>query len=172
VKWDRVVIVDTWGPGKAHSLTPPLKGNLEFWLRPRFIQGADGSSHLADYSIEFSRGRAPDEWAGAIFTPMGTEDVRQINRLPAWDPSHQQKYQDVINSAKDELCDSRTQRLETIVPFVDDGGVGYNYLRLFWVKDARPGPTTHLIVIKTATHALAKGSVQGRQDGSGHGPPE
>ena len=172
--WDKVVICDVWGPGKSH-LTPPLGGNLEFRLVRRPIRGKDGESYPANYAVEFVDGHAPAEWAGAIFTPMGTEDVKGISGLPDWDPSKPpvKKYQDVINAAASDLARSSTRRLETIVPYVDNSGnVGYSAVRLFRVENARQAPTTHLFVIEAVTVAQSAGGVRALQDGVGHGPPE
>lgn len=174
VKWGRVVICDMWGLGADHCLIPPLGGNLEFWLRPRFIQGADGSAYLANYAVDFSPGCAPDGWAGAIFTPMGTKDVEGICDLPPWNKSQHDAYKKVLcDDTTNNLGKSNTRRLESIIPYVDDAGnLGYNTVRLFYVPNARQAPTKHLFVIKTATHELAKGGVRGLQDGTGHGPPD
>lgn len=175
VKWGRVVICDTFGPGKSH-LSPPFGGNLEFWLRPQFIQGADGTAYLANYAIDFTPGYAPDEWAGAIFTPMGSADVTGISGLPNWDKSNPtvcQAYQTAIDDqTKNNLGKSNTSRLESIVPYVSDAGkLGYNYLRLFYVENARQAPTKHLFVIKSVPAWISPGGVRALQDGSGHGPP-
>jgi hypothetical protein len=70
------------------------------------------------------------------------------------------------------LGDSRTLRLEAVIPYAGPGGgVGYNKVRLFYVSKAVQGPIADLVVVKIATHAAIAGTVQGRQEGDGHGPP-
>jgi hypothetical protein len=62
--------------------------------------------------------------------------------------------------------------LEGVIPHLGpQGGVGYNKVRLFYVSNAVQGPIPDLVVIKIATHVAIPGTVQARQDGSGHGPP-
>jgi len=137
---------------------------------PRSIQGA-----IANYAVDFKSGQAPDEWAGAIFTPMGTVDVTGISGLPDWDrskPAVCKKYQDVINAAASDLARSSTRRLETIVPHVSSAGIlGYSAVRLFCVENARNAPTKHLFVIEAVTVKQSAGGVRALQDGVGHGPP-
>src|SRR5262249_42930260 len=115
VKWDKVVIGDIWGPGKSH-LTPPGGGDLQFRLLPRYLRDANGKSYVANYAIDFSKGQAPDEWAGAIFTPMGTAAVTGISGLPDWkksDPAVCKRYQDAIDdTSKNNLGSGSTERLE------------------------------------------------------------
>ena len=176
MKWDKVVICDVWGPGKSH-LTPPNGGDLKFRLVPRFIQDANGNPSIADYAVDFFNGDAPDEWAGAIFTPKGTVDVKGISGLPDWDKSNStvcKKYQNAIDDqTTNNLGKSNTSRLESIIPYVSTDGktLGFNYVRLFYVDNARNAPTKHLLVIKALAQSLPKGSVRALQDGSGHGPP-
>lgn len=174
MKWDKVVICDTWGPGKSH-LTPPSGGDLKFQLLPRYIQGANGTQP-ANYLIDFFKGDAPDEWAGAIFTPMGSVAVSGISKLPDWDKSNPtvcRAYQTAIDDqTKNNLGKSNTERLESVIPYVDAAGaLGFNYIRLFYVDNARNAPTKHLLVIKAVAQSLPKGSVRALQDGAGHGPP-
>lgn len=173
MKWDKVVICDVWGPGKSH-LAAPNGGDLKFQLVPR-VMNASGTP--ADYVVQFSQGEAPDEWAGAIFTPMGKNAVTGISGLPDWDkskPAVCKKYQDTINDATtNNLGNSGTARLESIIPNVTKDGttLGFNYVRLFYVDNARNAPTKHLLVIKAVSASLPKGSVRALQDGAGHGPP-
>jgi hypothetical protein len=69
------------------------------------------------------------------------------------------------------LGDSRTLRLEGIVPYVGLKGVGYKYVRLFYVPNAVNGPNPDLVIVQTHAHTGIAGTVQARQDGTGQGPP-
>lgn len=175
MNWNKVVIADVWGPGRSH-IAAPNGGDLTFTLVPRYTQDAKGKSSLADYAVTLNTGEAPDEWAGAIFTPMGTVAVSGISKLPDWDkskPAVCKAYQTAIDDqTKNNLGKSNTERLESIIPYVDAAGaLGFNYIRLFYVDNARNAPTKHLLVIKAVAQSLPKGSVRALQDGSGHGPP-
>ncbi len=168
----RVALNDSWGPGATHTLTTPLGQQPEFSLRPRYLRDAQGNPQLAHYSIDFPSGFLADGWRGINFTPMGTIPVAGITGLPPWDPSQGAAYRTVINAASVSLGDSRTARLEGVIPYLGpQGGVGYNKVRLFYVINAVQGPTPDLVVIKIATHVAIPGTVQARQDGTGHGPP-
>jgi hypothetical protein len=168
----RVRLNDNWGPGAAHSLATPLGAQPEFVLHPRHLRDGQGDRHLAHFSIDFSSGYLGDGWQGVNFVPLGAIAVAGISRLPPWDPSQRDVYRNMITAAAGSLTDSRTLRLEAIVPYLDSpGSVGYNKVRLFFVNDAVQGPIRDLVVIKITTHAAVPGSVQGRQDGDGHGPP-
>jgi hypothetical protein len=177
VSWDKVVIADIWGPGTSH-LAAPNGGDLKFTLVPRYTQDAKGkpSSDPSDYAVTLNSGEAPAEWAGAIFTPMGTAAVTGICDLPDWDkskPAIRKAYRTAIDDSEmNNLGSGSTQRLESIIPYVSDtGALAFNYVRLFRVEKARGKPTTHLFVIKAVAAALPKGTVRALQDGSGHGPP-
>jgi hypothetical protein len=168
----RVRLSDCWGPGAVHTLATPLGTQPEFILHPRHLRDAQGGQHLAQFSIDFPSGYLADGWQGINFIPMGTTAVAGISGLPQWDPSHRDTYRNTITAAAASLTDSRTLRLEAIVPYLgSQGGVGYNKVRLFYVNNAAQGPTCDLVIIKITTHAAIPGSVQARQDGDGHGPP-
>ncbi len=167
----RVRLNDTWGPGAAHTLKTPLGQQPEFWLRPRYLRDAKGNAKLSHFSVDFPSGYLGDGWQGVSFTPMGKDAVKDISGLPEWDSSHRDTYRKAIEAAA-SLGDSRTLRLEAVVPHLEQGGVGYNTVRLFYVAKAVKGPVADLVVIKTATHKGVPGTVQARQDGTGQGPPQ
>jgi hypothetical protein len=131
----------------------------------------------ADYVVNFVKGEAPDEWAGAIFTQIGKDAVKGISNLPNWDKSNPavcRKYQQTIDdTTTNNLGNSGTLRLESLMPYVSKDGktLGFNYVRLFYVDNARNAPTQHLLVIKAVSSSLPQGSVRALQDGAGHGPP-
>jgi hypothetical protein len=103
---------------------------------------------------------------------MGTIAVAGIIGLAPWDPSQSAAYRKVIDAASVSLGDSRTVRLEGVIPHLGpQGGVGYNKVRLFYVFNAVQGQLPDLVVIKIATHVAIPGTVQARQDGMAHGPP-
>jgi hypothetical protein len=169
----RVTLNDSWGAGAAHSLKTPLGQQPEFSLHPRYLRDAQGNPQLAHFSIDFPSGFLSDGWQGVTFTPLGTIAVAGITGLPAWDPSQRDTYRRVIDGAAVSLGDSRTLRLEAVIPYLAaNGGVGYNKVRLFYAFGAvKGGHVADLVVVKIATHAAAPGTVQASQDGSGQGPP-
>jgi hypothetical protein len=64
--------------------------------------------------------------------PLGTMPVAGVSGLPDWDPTQRAAYRKVIDAAVMRLSDSRTQRLEGVIPYVGkNGGVGYGTVRLF-----------------------------------------
>ena len=102
---------------------------------------------------------------------MGSSPATGISGLPEWSPAVEQVYRKAIESDT-SLGDSRTERLEGVVPYLGStGGIGYNKVRLFYIRNAVNGKVPDLIVIKISTHALSQGTIQGQQDGNGHGPP-
>ena len=168
----RVTLNDSWGPGAAHTLTTPLGQQPEFSLRPLHLRDAQGNPQLAHFSIDFPSGFLADGWRGVNFTPLGTIAVAGITGLAPWDPSQSAAYRTAIDAASVSLGDSRTVRLEAVIPHLGpQGGVGYNKVRLFYVFNAVHGQIPDLVVIKIATHVAIPGTVQARQDGTGHGPP-
>jgi hypothetical protein len=167
----RVTINDSWGPGAAHTLTTPIGKPPEFRLRPRHLRDAQGDPQLAHFSIDFPSGYLADGWQGVNFIPLGTVGVSGISGLPQWAAAHGATYRNAIAAAATSLGDSRTLRLEAVIPYVAQGGVGYNKVRLFYVANAVQGQIADLVVIKITTHAAIPGTVQGRQDGDAHGPP-
>jgi hypothetical protein len=174
----RVRLNDVWGgAGVQHSLSTPLGPQQlpEFSLRPRNLRDSSGARYPAHFTIEFPSGFLADGWQGVNFVPMGSTPPAGISSLPAWDGSAQvkAKYRQVIDAAAGSLSDSRTLRLEAVIPYLDQGQLGYNNVRLFYVPNAvTTGPTPDLVVVTTATHALAPGRVQGKQNGNGQGPPD
>jgi hypothetical protein len=161
---------DSWGLGATDILQNPVGTLPEFSIRPRYLRDSQGVLQLAHFGVEFPSGYLADGWQGANFTPMGTLPVTGISDLPPWDPSQQALYRQVINAAIGSLGDSRTARLEGVIPYLGSGGVGYDTVRLFYVPNAVVGGSDpDLIVVKTATFAGVPGTVQARQDGSAHG---
>ena len=168
----RVTLNDSWGPGAAHTLTTPLGQQPEFSLRPLHLRDAQGNPQLAHFSIDFPSGFLADGWRAVNFAPLGTIAVAGITGLAPWDPSQSAAYRTAIDAASVSLGDSRTVRLEAVIPHLGpQGGVGYNKVRLFYVFNAVHGQIPDLVVIKIATHVAIPGTVQARQDGTGHGPP-
>lgn len=168
----RVRLSDSWGAGAAHTLTTPLNQQPEFSLHPRHLRDSSGNRHLAHFGIDFSSGLLADGWQGVNFVPMGSIAVTGIAGLPPWDPSQRDAYRKMIDAASVSLGDSRTLRLEAVIPYFAQGGVGYNKVKLFYVSNAVQGPIKDLVVVKVATHSAVPGTVQARQDGSGQGPPD
>jgi hypothetical protein len=168
----RVTLNDSWGPGAAHSLKTPVGRQPDFALTPRYLRGPGGARQLAHFTIDFPSGYLADGWQGVNFIPLGSREVKGIKGLPPWKAANRARYKKVIEGAAESLSDSRTRRLEAVVPYVGSrGNVGYNKIRLFYVSNAVRGQDRHLVIVKVVTHVGSKGEVQGRQDGSGHGPP-
>ena len=159
---------DHWDPGADHSLSTPMKVEPEFSLRPRYLRDPQGNLKLAHFTVDFSSGYLSDGWQGVNFVPLGENPVNDISNLPGWDPKQRDVYRAAIRAAK-SLADSRTARLEAVVPHLETGGVGYNEVRLFYIPNAVHGSQPHLVVVKTVTHKAPAKTVQARQDGSGHG---
>lgn len=166
-----VKINDSWGPGAAHTLVTPLGQPAEFTLRPLYVRDAGGTPQLAHFWIDFPSGYLADGWQGVNFIPMGSTPPAGITGLPQWDPKHRDAYRKAIASAAGNLGDSKTARLEGVVPYVDQSGVGYNKVRLYYAFNAVQGTCVDLVVVKITTHVACPGTVQGKQDGEGHGPP-
>jgi hypothetical protein len=166
-----VKLNDNWGPGAVHTLATPVGKQPEFSLRPRYLRDAKGELQLAHFSIDFPSGYLADGWQGVNLTPMGSVDVKGISGLPEWDPSQRDTYRKAIEAAT-SLGDSRTLRLEGVIPYVSQqGSLGYNKVRLFYVFDAVKGKIPDLVVVKVSTHSAAPGTVHAQQDGNGQGPP-
>lgn len=168
-----VTVSDSWGLGATDILQNPLRGPAEFSLRPRYLRDAQGNLQLAQFQIEFSSGFLNDGWRGAVFTPMGTNPVAGVSGLPPWDASQADAYRKVIEGAGSNIGDSRTQRLEGVIPYLGtNGAVGYDVVRLYYAVNAvQGGAIPDLVIIKTATLVGIPGTVQARQDGGGQGPP-
>lgn len=168
----RVRLNDSWGPGAAHTLTTPVGQQPEFSLHPRHLRDPQGNRHLAHFTIDFPSGYLSDGWQGVNFVPLGSIPVAGISGLPTWDTSHRDAYRKKIDAASKSLGDPRTLRLEAVVPYFAHGGVGYNWVRLFYIFDAVQGPIPDLVVVRIATHSAVPGTVQAKQDGTSQGPPD
>jgi hypothetical protein len=169
-----ITLSDSWGAGANDVLRSPLGSAPEFSLRPRYLRDTRGGKQLGQLRAEVSSGYLSDGWQGAVFTPVGTVQVKGIFGLPPWDPSQADTYRNLIEGPNNNLGDSRTVRLEGAIPYVDaTGAVGYDTVRLFYAFNAVEGaPQADLVIIKTATLVGIPGAVQVRQDGGGHGPPD
>jgi hypothetical protein len=170
--WSNVLVRlnDVWGHS-LDGLTTPTARLPEFIVHPRHLRDAAGKTQLAHFTIDFPSGYLDDGWQGVNFVPMGSQAVSGISGLPPWDPSQKNTYQRMISSAV-SLGDSRTLRLEAIIPYLGQkGGVGYKNVRLFYVPNAVNGPVPDLVIVQTHTLIGISGTVQARQDGSGQGPP-
>ena len=168
-----IALSDSWGPGANDVLNAPLGCAAEFSLRPRYLRDSKGTLHIGQFEAVCASGFMGDGWTGAVFTPVGTQPLAGITGLPPWDKSQSAMYRDLIEGSNNNLADSRTQRLEGVIPYVDaNGAVGYDTVRLFYAFNAvRGAPVADLVVVKTATLVGIAGTVQIRQDGGAHGPP-
>ncbi len=164
---------DSWGPGAANVLSAPLGHPAEFSLRGRYLRDSKGTLQPGQLRAEISSGYIGDGWQQAVFTPVGTIPVQGIYGLPPWDPSQADTYRNLIDGPNNNLGDSRTNRLEAVIAYVDaNGAVGYDTVRLFYAFNAvERSANADLVVIKIATFVAIPGTVQVRQDGAGHGPP-
>jgi hypothetical protein len=170
-----IVINDSWGAGAANVLRSPLGGKAELALRARHLRHASGERPIAQFEAEVSSGYLTDGWHRAVLTPLGTQPVQGIQGLPAWDgsPAVQATYRKMIDDPKNNLMKPGTQRLETVIPFVaQNGDIGYDNVRLFYVVNAvTGGGTADLVVFTIQTHVGVAGLVQAQQGGTGQGPP-
>jgi len=167
-----VKLNDSWGPGAANVLKAPLGCLAEFSLRGRFLRDSKGNWQLGQLRAEIASGYLCDGWQSAVFTPVGTVAVSGINGLPPWDPSQAETYRKMITGPDNNLGESRTARLEGVIAYTDaDGVVGFDTLRLYYAFNAVQDTNPDLVIIKTATYVGIAGTVQIRQDGVAHGPP-
>jgi len=167
-----ITLNDAWGVGPTLITTPPMKVLPEFSLRPRYLRGASGAYHLAQFSLEHSSGHLPDGWHSTVFTPKGTEAVTGISGLPPWDPANPDAYRSVIDGPGNNLGLSTTMRLEGTVPFVAKGVVGYDTVCLFYIPAAVQDPANpDLVVLRTAALAAGSNTLAARQQGTAQGPP-
>jgi hypothetical protein len=143
-------------------------------MRARYLRDGQGIRQLGQLQAEISSGYLGDGWQRAVFTPVGTVPVKGIYGLPPWDPSQAKVYRDMIESPNNNLGDSRTIRLEGVIPYADANGVvAYDTVRLFYAFNAVQGaPIADLVIVKIATLVALPGTVQIRQDGGAHGPPD
>lgn len=168
-----VTLNDSWGPGAIDVLKAPNGGLAEFRLRSKLLRDKQGRRQPAQLIAEIASGFMGDGWVDAVFTPMGTQPVTGLAGLPPWDPSQADLYHAAIEAGTTNIGDSRTMRLEGVVPYLGaDGSVGYDTVRLYYAANAVQGPLPDLVVIKTTTLAGITGTVQMRQDGVAHGPPK
>lgn len=167
-----VTLNDSWGPGAQHSLSTPLRAQPEFTLRPRYLRDAKRNQQPVHFSVDFSSGYLSDGWLGVNFVPLGKDPVKGIAGLPVYSPSSKQTYRNMIEEAADYLDCSSTARLEGVVPHMTkDGQIGYNRVKLFYVRKAVKGPVPDLVIVRIQHHQSAPGTVQANQGGSGQGPP-
>ena len=169
----RVALLDSWGPGLAHTLKTPIGDQPEFTLHPRHLRDSNGAPQVAHFTIDFPSGFLADGWQGVNFIALGAKECRAIKGLPPWAPSQRTRYRNAIASAADELSNPKTRRLEGVVSYLGDGGVvGYYTVRLFYISNAVRGRNGNLVVVSAAPHSGVKGQVQARQGNSnGYGPP-
>jgi hypothetical protein len=168
-----ITLNDSWGPGANDVLRAPLGCAPEFSLRAVYLRDSRGAWKLSQLRAAISSGYLSDGWNGALFTPVGTVEVKGIYGLPPWDPSQADTYRNLIVGPNNNLGDSRTVRLEGTIPYVDANGVvGYDTVRLFYAFNAVLGSAnSDLVIVKTSTLAGIPGTVQIRQDGGAEGPP-
>jgi len=169
----RVIINQSWSRGPVDLLKTPTGKPAEFSLRPRYLRDASGAQQLSHFTVEYPSGYMADGWQDATFVPMGAAPVTGIKGLPAWHPSHSATYRGAIEAAE-SLDDSRTLRLQGVIPFLGkNGGVGYDTVRIYYVYDAvTDGEIPDLVVIKTSALIGIPGTVSASQDGVGQGPPK
>lgn len=167
-----VRINDNWGLGAQHTLSNPLGEKPEFSLRPRYVRDSRGTAQLAHFAVDFPSGYLGDGWQGVNFVPLGKNSVKGISGLPPYSPATRQVYRNKIEDAADSLDSSMTLRLEGVVPHITRSGhLGYNRVKLFYLRKAVRGPLRDLVVVRIQHHPSAPGMVQGSQGGSGQGPP-
>jgi len=168
-----VTLNDCWGLAANTILKAPSGSRPEFRLRARALPDSHGRRQPVQLVVEIVPGFMMEGWAGAVFTPLGTVAVSGIKGLPPWDTSNADQYRKVIEGGGTNIGDSRTLRLEGVVPFVNaDGGIIYDTVRLYFAENAvQGGNVPHLAVVKTAVLAGSGGAVQARQDGGAYGPP-
>jgi len=169
-----VTLNDCWGLAAKTILKSPGGWRPEFRLRARALPDSHGRRQPVQLVAEIAPGYLAEGWAGAVFTPLGTIPVSGIKGLPPWDASTADQYRKVIDGGSTNIGDSRTLRLEGVVPFVNaDGSIIYDTVRLYFAENAvQGGDAPHLVVVKTAILAATSGTVQARQDGAGQGPPK
>jgi hypothetical protein len=163
---------DSWGQGAVHTLTTPLNKQPEMSFRSRHLRDGQGALQVAHFAIDFPSGYLADGWRGVNLVPLGSAPVTDIKNLPAWSKADEQTYRKAIDNAA-SLSNPNTARLEGVVPYLSKaGGIAYNKVKFFYVEKAVQGKNPDLVVIKVSTHAASAGTVQGKQDGAGHGPPD
>jgi hypothetical protein len=167
-----VTINDSWGPGAQHTLSTPLDELPEFALRVRYLRDSKRNEQPAHFSVDFSSGYLSDGWQGVNFVPLGKDPVKGISGLPAYSKSSQLTYRNMIEEAADYLDCSSTARLEGVVPHITKNGqIGYNRVKLFYVRNAVKSSAADLVVVRIQHHLSAPGTVRANQGGNGHGPP-
>lgn len=168
-----VKLNDNWGSGADHSLSTPMRKQPEFSLRPRYLRDSDDEAQLAYFTVDFPSGYLNDGWQGANFVPLGKHSLKGISGLPAYSQSTRQTYRDKIEAVADALDSSTTLRLEGVVSHITtQGEIGYNRVKLFYVRKAvAKGPNHDLVIVRINHHPSAPGPVRGSQNGNGQGPP-
>jgi hypothetical protein len=167
-----VTLNDSWGPGAQHTLSTPLGEQPEFCLRARYLRDSRRDQQPAHFSVDFSSGYLSDGWLGVNFVPLGKDAVKGISGLPPYSKATRQTYRNKIEAVADFLDCSSTARLEGVVPHITKNGeIGYNRVKLFYVRNAVKGPIRDLVIIRIQHHQSAPGSVRANQGGTGNGPP-
>lgn len=167
-----VTLNDSWGPGAQHSLSTPLGRQPEFSLRARYLRDSKRNQQPAHFSIDFSSGYLGDGWLGVNFVPLGTDPVKGVSGLPPYSKSTRLTYRNMIEAAADYLDCSTTARLEGVVPHMTKNGqIGYNRVKLFYVRKAVKGPIPDLVIVRIQHHQSVPGTVRANQTGNGNGPP-
>jgi hypothetical protein len=169
-----IKINDSWGPITNSVLRVPLGCSPVFSMRGRYLRTPQGTEKLGQIHAEISSGYLSDGWQRAVFTPVGTVPVKGIYGLPPWDPSQSQVYRDMIDGPNNNLGDSRTMRLEGVIPYANGSGdIGYETVRLFYAFNAVQGaPIADLVIVKSTTLLAVPGTVKVSDDGGGQGPPD
>lgn len=165
-----ITINDMWGIGAAHVLKTQVEKRPQFSLRTSYLSDKDGREYLTHFTIDFKLGFLAEGWRGVTLNPGGRNPITGISALPPWDSSQKSVYINAIENVAGILGDARTARLEGIVPYVSQGQVHYDRVRLFYAANAiRCEETPDLVIIKVATYQVAPGTVRALQDGGGHG---
>lgn len=159
-----VTLNDSWGPGAQHNLSTPLGGQPELCLRARYLRDSKRNPLPAHFSVDFSAGYLGDGWLGVNFVPLGKDPVKGIAGLPPYSKSTRLTYRNKIEEAADYLDCSSTARLEGVVPYITKSGqLGYNRVKLFYVRNAVKGPVPDLVIVRLQHHQSASGTVQANQ---------
>jgi hypothetical protein len=169
----RVNLNDAWGQSFKELLYNPLGKLAEFAVRARHLRDTSANLQLSHFTIDFQSGYLAEGWAGSSFTPMGKNPVKTITGLPPWSSGASATYRKVIDAAGTELGNSATARLQGVVSYLNaQGQVIYDTVKLFYVTNAvNDSKNPDLVVVTTQSLSGSAGGVQGRQDGTGQGPP-
>ena len=166
-----ITLNDSWGPASKTILFAPGGGRPRFTLRARTIRNGGGHLVVAQLECEADADGIAGGWHGAIFTPTGSAPLTGVKGLQAFNPTTAKHYRDLLEGGTTNLGDSRTERLEGVVPYINASGkVEYDTVRLYFAENAVSGGSPHLVVVKTSQYG-SNGQVKARQDGVAHGPP-